>query len=1239
MMKKHLLTTIILIFSGLTAFAQVTLSGKVTDEKGEPMVGAIVAVLKNGVSKVGAQADIDGLYRINNLDPGKYDVECTMIGSITQRTTGVQLTNGIINLDFKMVENGKLLETFTVKEYKVPIVKVDQTVQGQQFTSDQIAKMPLKDVNSIVATSAGVSSQQGETPTIKGSRSSGTDYYIDGLRVRGSSTVPVNEIEQLQVVTGGMEAKYGDVVGGVISITTKGPARKFTGGVELETSQYLDAFKYNFVNVNLSGPLITRTTTDKSGAKIKESLLGFRLSGQMRSNGDASPPALPVYKVKDDILAKLEAHPWAIVGSGARVASAELLKAGDYEALKINPNNGQKQYDFTGKLDARISKAMDVTLSGNYYHVDDKLNLTDDRISSNVAGKPWAVFNSQNNPTNLVDRFRTNLRFRHRLGNTEGGGKSNNTTIENAQYTLQFGYEKNFAKSMDQTHGDKLFNYGYVGQFNTKWSPTFITDTLGTRQNGYQQVFAGYKLSDINPVLANFNRDANGKDLEAGLGGNNLNVFNSVFNRNNLETVWNFHQNVGRVYNNFSKNEGNLITGQATLNFDIIPGGSKEKAHNIQMGFLYEQRVDRSYQIKPAALWNVAEQLQNGNINGTGIDTTKYAGRDSLINGQKYKTYLPAENKDILDKTDLVFYKNLRIKTGQPYLSYGNVNNLTPDQLSLNMFSARELNDRDLLSYYGYDYLGNKITQDQFTFNDFFTHKDASGARTFPVAPLQPLYIAGYIQDKFRYKDMIFSLGLRVDRYDANTKVMKDPYALYDMMTAKDYYALLQKENPGANITKPANIGDDYKVYLTGQTFGKTNARYTEGTIKAYRQGDQWYSTKGQPVDPVTYFGENSQIHAKYATDVFPTITQLGYDPNISFTDYKPQTNFMPRLAFSFPIGEKANFFAHYDILTARPPSNTTMTALDYFYFDQRTETKDNSDLKPEKTIDYEVGFQQELTPSSGIKIAAYYKEMRDLIQQRYYRYIAGPLNITEYVTFGNLDFGTVKGFTFQYDLRQTHHFSGQFNYTLQFADGTGSDPSSQSGLNRRGNIRALSPLSFDERHRFAFTADYRFDEGQYSGPTLLGKEIFKDAGINLQLVTVSGRPYTKRKIPQPFGAAQIDGLINGSRLPWTYNLDLRVDKTFTISKDAKHPLSINAYFRVQNLLDTRNVRSVYRATGSADDDGFLTSALGQSGLESIKNSRPDNLDAYLFSYFIRELNPSNYFFPRRMYLGATFMF
>ncbi len=1231
MMKKHLLT-FLLIFSGIITYAQVTLSGKTVDEKGEPVPSVIIILKRNGVTKTNAQSDFDGLYRITNIDPGTYDIEFQSIGYSPQVQKGVKLTTGVIVVNANLAPDPKMLGVVEVKEYKVPIVKVDQTTQGGTLTSDQIARLPTKDISSLVGTAApGVAvSPDGGAIIIKGSRPTGTDIYIDGIRVRGSNQVPPNEIEQLEVITGGIEAKYGDVTGGIVSITTKGPASKFTGAVEAETSQYLDAFGYNFLNANVSGPILTRK---KDGGKYKESILGFRLSGQIRTNKDPRPPAIPVYRVKEDVLQQLIEKPLVTLNGGTQVAAAELLTAKDFDLLKVRPNEEYKQYDFVGKLDAKINSAMDVTFTGNYYKIEDKTT------PSNSGGDTWQIFNSQYNPTSYVDRFRTNLRFRHKLGGTnitsDKKQKNTTTTIENAQYTLQFGYEKNFSNTYDPRHDDRLFDYGYIGQFDYKYRPEIggVLDTSGgvpritPRHLGYRRELVNYKRSEINPVLANYN---NGLDIDAA--GNNINIFNGAYNRDNLAQVWNFHQNVGQVFDQFSKGEGNLITGVATLNFDFLPKGSKANAHNIQIGAIYEQRIDRAYRISPFGLWNLAEIHQNDNLNGTALDTTRVLG-DTTINGEKVKIYAPLLNKDIASQTDVQFYKRYRQKLGLSDVSQGNVSNLTPDQMSLDMFTARELNDQGLLGYYGYDYLGNKLGN-KVTFNDFFTARGADGARTFPVAPVQPIYVAGYIQDKFRYKDIIFSVGLRLDRFDANTKVMKDPYSLYEVMSAKDYY------NNVLKTKKPDNIADDYKVYLTSNTFGKTTYNYTESDIKGYRSGDQWYTKAGQPVDPVVLLGEGAKSFAKYQSDTFPTIKQLGYDPSVSFEDYKPQTNLMPRLAFSFPISDVANFFAHYDILVSRPSSNNIVTALNYFYFDDNGRTpENNANLKPERTIDYEVGFQQKLNDYSGLKIAAYYKEMRDMIQLRYYKYLPVPLKVNEYTSYGNLDFGTVKGFTFQYDLRQIKHFSSTINYTLQFADGTGSDPSSQRGLNRRENIRTLSPLDYDERHRITATFDYRYDDGNYDGPRLFGSDIFKDAGANIQVTTVSGRPYTQYRQPQPFSASQIAGEINGSRLPWTFNLDARVDKTFMISKNPKNPLSINVYLRVQNVLDVRNVAGVYAATGSANDDGYLTSARGQSELANTIASRPDALDAYRQSYLMRMLNPNFYFFPRRIFLGATFGF
>ena len=66
---------------------------------------------------------------------------------------------------------------------------------------------------------------------------------------------------------------------------------------------------------------------------------------------------------------------------------------------------------------------------------------------------------------------------------------------------------------------------------------------------------------------------------------------------------------------------------------------------------------------------------------------------------------------------------------------------------------------------------------------------------------------------------------------------------------------------------------------------------------------------------------------------------------------------------FSFPISDEAQFFAHYDVLTQRPPSANRIEPLDYLYMEDNVgATLNNPDLKPEKTVDYELGFAKKLT-------------------------------------------------------------------------------------------------------------------------------------------------------------------------------------------------------------------------------------------------------------------------------------
>lgn len=1209
MVRSFLLTTALLLL-GTWVIGQTALKGKVTEPAGAAF-GCTVKVMKGSDIKAGAQTDFDGNYFIT-LEPGIYDVEFVLFGWTSEKITGVQVLAGKnITLDkqFKSDDNvGVTIKEAVITAYKVPLIQQDNTTQGGSFTAETIRDLPTKSVNAIVATTAGVSSVDGGDVSVRGSRDNATNYYIDGIRTTKNNLPPTQDIDQLQVATGGLGAEFGDVTGGVISIFTKGPASKFTGGIEMETSGIgpvkLDPFGYNQVNANVSGPLIKRKI---DGKRNGGTILGFRLSGTGTFQQDDDRPAIPVYRIKDEKYAELTAHPTTKLGTSI-IPSAETLRTSDMDVLDYRKDEERSDVDVTGKLDFRLTDNIDMSLTGTF-------NDSRNKFTPGLTTFPsWAAVNSRNNPTTYANRYRGIFRFRHRLGNANAeqvkGEKA--PLISNAQYSLSFGFEKFTDKTADPVHGDNLFNYGYIGNFGFDWvnklDDQFASPTFGQHVD-WTETFTGYTAGTLNPVLAAYNEFANPEDIDT-----------YIRTNGRSQTGWNgfwndMHSSVGSVYNRFLKNENDIYTLNATSSFNLSPGGSKKGTHNITLGLIYEQRIDRKYDLAPYGLYNFATLAANAHI--LGVDTTN----------KLYKVWSPflqdstwIYGKNIAQSTEVKFYKKIREANGTSLQDFVNVNSMDPSQLSLSMFSPKELTDQEVLDYYGYDYLGNKLTT-QPSFNDFFTKKDADGFRVFPMGARTPVYQAAYIQDKFTFRDIIFRLGVRVDRYDANTKIMKDPYSLYEINSAKDYFAQQGKPLPG-------NINADWKVYTEEED---------DKLVKGFRSGDQWYTKEGtQASDGNVIFGGGVVNPSLRFPDA--DIKDEGFDPNQSFEDYKPQVNVMPRLAFSFPISADANFFAHYDILTQRPPSDNFMSPLDYYYFYDKlvSPNQSNAALKPEKTIDYEVGFQQKLNNYSALKVSAYYKELRDMIQRRTYLFI--PVK-GQYETFGNIDFGTVKGFSTQYDLRRIQNTQLTLAYTLQFAEGTGSDANTFQGKSDQGIIRTLFPLSFDERHNIQAIIDYRFDKGKrYNGPRVGGHDILAEFGANLTVSGVSGRPYTAKERATRFDGTGNAGALNGARLPWRIGVDLRLDKNFSLSKNESKPLGLNVYFRVSNLLNLKNVKNVYGATGSPKDDGFRDTPDGRSEVQSILNSGKD-INAYYDAYSWRVLNQDYYGQPRRVYLGAIFDF
>ena len=291
MLRNLLLTIGIILTANVLVFSQVTigtLKGKVIDKTTkEPLPFVNIVVELGGEQKNGTTTDFDGNYLIKPIDAGKYDVKASYVGYKPLMIRGVVIFgNQIRFMDIEMQSSAEQLDVVEIIDYEVPLISKDQTQSGGTVTKDDIDKMPNRSVDGIAATVGGVFSRDGERGNVRGARADGTIYFIDGMRVRGSRALPLSAIEQQTVILGGLPAQYGDATGGIIEVTTRGPSRKFGLGAELETSQFLDAFGYNRVGLNLNGPIFSKK--DDQGNKTK-ALLGYFIAGDFIHRQDGNP--------------------------------------------------------------------------------------------------------------------------------------------------------------------------------------------------------------------------------------------------------------------------------------------------------------------------------------------------------------------------------------------------------------------------------------------------------------------------------------------------------------------------------------------------------------------------------------------------------------------------------------------------------------------------------------------------------------------------------------------------------------------------------------------------------------------------------------------------------------------------------------------------------------------------------------------------------------------------------------
>ncbi len=240
------------------------LIGKVTDAgSGEELPGVNI-ILKG--TYYGAATDVNGNFRINGISDGEYNIQVSLIGYKTVEYTGYEiLTNKTKELNVKLEETVLSLGQDVVVVGEKPLMDVEETQSKKSVSKDDIEKSIVENITDVVTQQAGVV-ETDNTIHIRGGRSYENAFLLDGVNVQDplSGTgfgleLSANAIEEVEVITGGFNAEYGQATSGVVNVKTREGGEKYSGYVSykrdnLGNNESNHVFNVNIAEANLSGP-------------------------------------------------------------------------------------------------------------------------------------------------------------------------------------------------------------------------------------------------------------------------------------------------------------------------------------------------------------------------------------------------------------------------------------------------------------------------------------------------------------------------------------------------------------------------------------------------------------------------------------------------------------------------------------------------------------------------------------------------------------------------------------------------------------------------------------------------------------------------------------------------------------------------------------------------------------------------------------------------------------------------
>lgn len=219
------------------------ITGKVVEAgTGDPMPGVNVQLVGQSM---GAATDMNGEYFILNIPPGTYEVKASIIGYKSIIKTGVEVsTNHTTEIDYEMEETVLELNESVVVTAERPLVEKDLTSSRHFVSAEEIAVRPTTQFTEVLSTLPGIDKGANGELTVRRGSIDQVAFLIDGMRASNPlnyqpyTNINLSSIQELEIITGGFNAEYGQAQSGVFNITTKEGSRRFSGYAEM---RYLPA--------------------------------------------------------------------------------------------------------------------------------------------------------------------------------------------------------------------------------------------------------------------------------------------------------------------------------------------------------------------------------------------------------------------------------------------------------------------------------------------------------------------------------------------------------------------------------------------------------------------------------------------------------------------------------------------------------------------------------------------------------------------------------------------------------------------------------------------------------------------------------------------------------------------------------------------------------------------------------------------------------------------------------------